>query len=236
MIKSELIKRSPLRIFEKIIDGGVGKGNIAAIAAKKGVGKTAYLVHIATDILMQGGHVIHVSFAKKTDHIISWYEDIFTSIANEKKLENAIEIHDDIIRNRVIMNFNQKGIEISQILGSIEAMIVNGNFKASAVIIDGFEIEQMSIDGLKKIKDFAVKLSIEVWISASLQRDEPAFDENDFPYELEKLSNSFDLILTLKYDDQNIRMDIVQDHDNKSHVHMDGKLRLDPKTLLILDV
>ena len=62
MIKKELITKSPLRILEQSIHGGIGKGNIAILAAPKGLGKTACLVHIATDQLLQGKHVIHVSF------------------------------------------------------------------------------------------------------------------------------------------------------------------------------
>jgi len=233
MVKSELIQRSPLRILEKSINGGVGRGNIGFIASKKGVGKTACLVHIATDKLFRERHVIHVSFSKRTDHIISWYEDIFNEISKKKNLENALSIHDEIIRNRVIMNFSQRNIDISQILKSLEAMIVNGNFKADAVIIDGFEIENMNLEGLKKVKDFAKSLNLEVWISASLKKEDFVFDENGFPYELKELSDGFDVLITLKYDDQNIRMDIVKDHDNA--VNIESHLFLDPKTLLILD-
>ena len=46
MIKKELISKSPLRILEKSIHGGVGKGNLGVIAARKGIGKTACLVHM----------------------------------------------------------------------------------------------------------------------------------------------------------------------------------------------
>ena len=81
MIREELIRRSPFRILEKSIHGGVGKGNIGMIAARKGVGKTACLVHLATDQLFQNKYVIHVSFSPDTSHIISWYEDIFEEIA-----------------------------------------------------------------------------------------------------------------------------------------------------------
>ena len=38
MIKSEQNRRSPLRILEKTTHGGVGKGNLGVIAARKGVG------------------------------------------------------------------------------------------------------------------------------------------------------------------------------------------------------
>ena len=81
MVKAELIKRSPLRILEKSTHGGLGKGNLGVITARRGVGKTAFLVHLATDQLFQDKPVIHVSFSTSTNHIIDWYEDIFKEIA-----------------------------------------------------------------------------------------------------------------------------------------------------------
>ena len=140
MIKSELIKRSPLRIFEKSIHGGVKKGEIGVLASKKGVGKTACLTHIAVDKLFQERHVIHVSFAASVEHIINWYEDIFKEIAHKRNLEQAVEVHDEIIKNRVIMNFSQERVGIEQVIKSLEALIKDGNFPADAVIFDGYNI------------------------------------------------------------------------------------------------
>jgi archaellum biogenesis ATPase FlaH len=54
MVKQELIQRSPVRIFEKSIHGGLKSGGLGVIASRKGVGKTAVLVQIALDKLMQG--------------------------------------------------------------------------------------------------------------------------------------------------------------------------------------
>ena len=112
MVRSELNKRGPLRVFENSIHGGLGKGHIGVLASKKGVGKTACLVHIATDKLFRDRHVIHVSFSQKVDHIINWYEDIFKEIAKKRNLENAVDIHDEIIKNRVIMNESIKSTNI----------------------------------------------------------------------------------------------------------------------------
>ena len=231
MIKEELVKRSPLRNLEKFLDGGLGKGNIGVIASKKGIGKTAFLVHIATDKLCSENPVIHVSFSKRTDHIISWYDDIFNEISKKKNLENAIEVYDEIIRKRVIMNFNQQGLDVSRILSSLEAMITSGNFKADTVIVDGLDINEAGEEGLKAIKGFAEKLGLEIWISASLKIDDPAFNDKGIPYELEKVLNDIDVLLTLQYDNQKIRMDIVKDHDSIGL--LDNHLFLDPKTLLI---
>lgn len=233
MVKSELINRSPLRILEKSIQGGVGKGNIGVIASRKGVGKTACLVHIATDKLLRERHVIHVSFSKRTDHIISWYEDIFNEISKKRELENAVDVHNEIIKNRVIMNFSQDGVEISQILKSLEAMIVNGNFKANSVIVDGFDFDNISEEGLEKIREFAKQLDLEIWFSASLKGEEPIFNEDGFPAELKRVISKLDVVISLKYVDQSIRMEVVKDHD--SDMKEDLHLTLDPKTLLIIE-
>lgn len=233
MVRSELIKRSPLRILEKSIHGGVGKGNIGVVASRKGVGKTACLVHIATDQLLQGKHIIHVSFSSKTDHIITWYEDIFREIAKKRDLEEAVEVHDEIIKNRVIMNFSQEGITTDQILKSLEAMIKNGNFAADAVVVDGFDFTKATVEAVRLVRDFAAELGIEVWVSASLRGDEPLFDEKGIPKELKDFLSEISVLITLKFAGDYVHMKLVKDHD-EIHVR-DLQLKLDPKTLLIAE-
>ncbi|TFG65383.1 MAG: hypothetical protein E4H36_00045 [Spirochaetales bacterium] len=233
MVKSELIKRSPLRILENTIHGGLGKGNIGIIASRKGVGKTACLVHISTDKLLQGKHVVHVSFSSKTDYIIDWYEDIFKEIAKKRDLENAVEVHDELIQNRVIMNFNQDGVTMKQILSSLEAMISGGNFAAEAVVVDGYDFSRASTDSLEQLKAFAEKLGLEVWISASLKGEEPLFDENGLPVELKQLMLRMSIIITLRYVGDHVQFNLVKDHD--TFPSQDMNLKLDPKTLLIAE-
>ena len=232
MVKAELNKRSPLRIFEKSINGGVGKGNIGVLASKKGVGKTACLVHIAMDKLFRGRHVIHVSFSSKVDHITMWYEDIFKEIAKKRELENAVEVHDEIIKNRVIMNFNQEGLETERILKSISAMIEQGHFAADAVIIDGYDYSRASKEDLKAITDFASSTDLEIWTSVSLQKNEP-YDENGIPVVLKDYLDDLAVIVTLQYEGDFVHIKAVKDHEKISPKEME--LRLDPKTLLIAE-
>lgn len=233
MVKSELIKRSPLRILEKSMHGGVGNGNIGVVASRKGVGKTACLVHIATDKLFQGKHVIHVSFSSRTDHIISWYEDIFREIAKKRELESAVEVHDELIKNRVIMNFNQEGVEPQQILNSLEAMIKNGNFAAEIIVVDGYDFSKASTEGLELVKDFAKQMGIEVWFSASLRSEEPLFNDQGIPHELEHILDVIDVLVTLKYIEDYVHLDLAKDHEEVRS--QDLHLKLDPKTLLIAE-
>ncbi len=234
MVKSELIKRSPLRIFEKSIHGGVGKGHLGVLASKKGVGKTACLTHIAVDKLFQDRHVIHVSFASTVDHIINWYEDIFREIAKKRNLEHAVEVHDEIIHNRVIMNFNQQGVSIDQIVSSLEALIKDGHFPADAVIFDGYEVSERSAGELDAIRDFAEKQGVEIWFSVSLTGDNgPLFNEQGIPVVLEKIVDKLDVIVDLRHEGDYIHLEVAKDHEMVEH--RDMQLKLDPKTLLIAE-
>jgi len=231
MVRKELVERSPLRILEKSIHGGVGAGEIGVIASRKGTGKTACLVHIATDQLLQEKHIIHVSFSGRTDHIISWYEDIFAEIARKRDLEDAMSVHDEIIKRRVVMNFNQEGISAEQFLGSIRAMIVDGNFAASTIVLDGYSFEKGEPESLVAIRKFAEELGISVWFSASVHREDPRTDENGVPMLLCPYIDSISVIVTMKPTEHHIKLNLIKDHDR--YVQEDLHLMLDPKSLLI---
>ena len=233
MIRTERNKRSPLRILEKSINGGVGKGNIGVITARKGVGKTACLVHIATDQLFLEKHVIHVSFSADITHIISWYEDIFNEIAKKFDLDSAKEVHDEIIKNRIIMNFNQSGIKIEQITNSIKSMIVDGNFDANTIVIDGYDFNRGSVEDLIKMRSFASELGLEIWFSASLKDDEMVFDGNGIPEKLKNYLNEISILIFLKPENDYIHLQLIKDHD--IYPDSDMHLKLDPKSLLIVD-
>lgn len=230
-VKDELIKRSPLRVLEKSISGGLGMGNLGVLASRKGVGKTACLVHIAADKLLQGKPVIHVSYASRVDHIMTWYEDIFRELAKAPKMSAALDEFDELIRNRVIMNFRREGARTEQVLRSLEAMIVHAGFRAEAVIVDGLDFALAGPGELRLFKDFAGRLGLEVWFSASLKGEEPLFDERGVPRELEPCLPAIDVLISLQHHGDHVHFNLVQDHGRLAP--RDLRLRLDPTTLLI---
>lgn len=233
MVRTELTEKSPLRSLEKAVQGGLGKGNIAVIASKEGVGKTACLVHIATDKLMRDKHVIHVSFANRVDHIVNWYEDIFKEISKKRDLENAMEVHDDIIHNRVIMNFNQKGVSVKQVLASVKAMMDNGQTGTDAIIVDGYDFTLGSAEDIQAFKAFAVDADIELWFSDSYPEGDDYLDGRGIPTNLIKDLDDIAVILTMQNEGGLMVLKLVKDHEQI--VSEDLHLKLDPKTLLIAE-
>lgn len=231
MVRSELVKRSPWRILENSTHGGLGKGNLGAIAARRGVGKTACMVHLATDQLLEGRQVIHVSFSASTSHIVDWYEDIFSEVAQTAGLENAMDVHDEIIRHRIIMNFNQQGVALGKVLGSVRSMIRDGHFAADLIIVDGYDFAAVSAAELAEVRRFAGELGLEIWFSVSLGHEEPKFTPAGIPELLTRVIDELSILICLRAEERHVRLQLVKDHDAPSVKAL--PLELDPKTLLI---
>ena len=151
----ELNSVSPIRVFEESINGGLGKGNLGVIVSRHGLGKTACLVHLATDKLFKGESVIHVSFSGNVEHVINWYKEVFREIAELQSLDDGGMVYNSILSNRVVMNFSQEQVPIEKVLSSLESLINQGSFKADAILFDGYKLTIADEDDIVNIRDFA---------------------------------------------------------------------------------
>jgi hypothetical protein len=233
LILSELIQRSPIRIFEQSINGGLKPGEVGIIASPNGVGKTSVLVQLALDKLLQGKKVIHVSFTQHIQYVPVWYEDIFNEFISKKNLENAADIKNDLVKNRVLMNFNQDGVTKEQIIKSLRAMIIEGGFKAEAVIIDGFDFSRTTKESINNVKTFATEMGVSVWYSCSVKDDGPQYDKENIPLVISSFVDIIDVVIMLQPKPDHIELSISKDRD--SIISKSMAMKLDPKTLLILE-
>ena len=150
----ELNSVSPLRVFEEAINGGLGRGNLGVIVSRHGIGKTACLVHLATDKLFKGESVIHVSFSGNVEHVINWYKEVFREISELQSLDDAAMVYNSILANRVVMNFSQDQVPVEKVLASLESLINQGSFKADCILFDGYKLTVADEEDIVKIKEF----------------------------------------------------------------------------------
>jgi hypothetical protein len=229
MVKEELIQRSPVRIFMNSIHGGLRPGELGLIASPSGIGKTSVLVQIALDKLLQGKKIIHVSFTRHADYILSWYEDIFDEFIRKKNLENELEVKNDIVKNRVLMRFTQEGISVNQILKSLKAMIKEGGFNAETVIVDGFDFSASEEGHAAAAKAFASEMGVSLWYSCNVNGEGPFYDKRNIPLVLGDKANLFDVMIVLDPKADHIELTVSRDRNAFNPEHM--AVKLDPKTL-----
>ena len=233
MLKEELIKRSPLRIFKESIRGGLEGGELGLVASLSGIGKTSVLVQIGLDKLLRGQKIIHVSFTRHNDYVLAWYEDIFDEFIKKKNLENEQYVKNEILRNRVLMRFTQEGLSTEQILRSLKAMIRDGNFNAETVIIDGYDFSAKGREHIELVKAFAVEMGLSFWYSCNVDGEKQNYNSSNIPILIEDYVNLFDVVVVLVPKTNHVNLAISKDRETLNPEHKG--LKLDPRTLLILE-
>ncbi len=226
MVKQDLIERSPVRNFEKTLGGGVKAGEIGVIVSKKGLGKTSILVQLGIDQLLQGNHVVHVSFNQQAAHVMTWYEDIFTELAKKKNLDRAADVKEEVVSKRIVLNFNQDTVRTAQVIKTIKAL-AEGGAKTEAVIIDGFDFTKALPESMKLMKEFAKESGLSIWYSANAETA-----DKGLPTDLVPFSNELDVVLYLESKPDSIQIKVLKEHAKSDYT---TELKLDVKTLLIAD-
>ena len=227
---SDLLKNSPIRTFDKAIGGALGKGNLGVIVSKKGIGKTACLVHLATDKMFQGENIVHVAFSNNVDDVTTWYKEIFKQVSSLSNITDTLTTYEDMLSHRTIMNFS-KHTSLKNILSSLDALISNA-LKADAVFFDSFALTLASDDDIKLIKEFAKKLNVEAWFAVSPVRENVVIDEYGVPNTLEPYKKDIDVLVGLKMDEKadKIRMSIIKSPSQSKDIQ---SVMLNPATMLI---
>ena len=231
MLRQELIRRSPIRVLEKSIHGGLGKGNLGVFAARKGVGKTACLCHVSLDRLLEGRSVLHLSFADDPQHIETWYNQVFREVAQAYKLDDAFDIYDEIAHRKLIIHFKQKDVTFDHVVETVNRIAGGASFTAQTLIVDGLNMESMRNEDIRRWKRYAEEKGIEIWFSATLTSADEQSADRGIPPSLRPLEDQLSVIIRLEPVPGYISLELHKDHDSTDLDKL--RLKLDPATLLI---
>ena len=230
MHRKEINERSPLRVLEASIHGGLGPGKIGVIIARHGVGKTPFLVGVALDDLMRGRKVLHVSLEHSSERVLAYYDEIFTDLAHERKLEDVWNVRLELERNRRIHCYLKGAFSIDKLRDALDFKIADGDFRPVSIMIDGFDFDTATADDLHALKQIAEQVGAELWMSATTYR-EAVMNEHGVPDPVAHLEGSVDVILRMAHDTKAVHISLLKDHDNTEV--SDLKLALDPTTMLL---
>jgi hypothetical protein len=221
MHRKDLNERSPLRLLEQSIHGGLGRGNIGVVTARHGLGKSAVLVGIALDDLMRGRKVLHVAF----------YDEIFMDLARTGNLQDVATERREVEQYRNIHTYIGNSFSIAKLREAITFLNTYMDFYPAALILEGYRFEQATKENMEELRQIACEINGELWMSAVTHRDSNK-NERGIPEPVAHLEDSIDVILALEPGDKSVTLRLLKDHNNPdvspSHV------ALDPTTLLLI--
>ena len=230
--QKELNERSPLRVFERSIRGGLGPGNIGVVVARRGIGKSAFLVGVALDNLMRGKSVLHVALGQSLGRVREYYDEIFLDLARTSRLEDRDAVKREMEKHRHIHAYIGGTFSVTKLRDEIALLREFVHFSPNALLVDGWNFDGASTEDLKQLHDLAKEFDAELWMSAVMHRDS-AKNERGIPEPLARLESELDVIVRLAHDGKSVHVSLLKDHDNPRP--SDARLALDPVTMLLVE-
>lgn len=231
MHRKDVNERSPMRLLEQSIHGGLGRGNLGVIVARKGVGKTAFLVGIALDDLMRGRKVLHVCLDHPLDKARTFYDDIFADLAHTQELDDVWKVRLELERNRRIQAYSDGAFNVERLRNTLRFLRDHEDFVPATILLDGLDFARVERDEMIALREIARLVDAELWLSAVTRREHER-NERGIPEPVAGLESCFDVILNMAHDGRSVHVSLLKDHDNPSV--SDLKLALDPRTMLLV--
>ena len=227
MYRKFLNARSPLRLLEKGLHGGLGPGNIGVVVSGHGVGKTSFLVGVALDELLRSGRVLHVSMAHSVSHIRAHYDAVFEDLAASAHLDEGARVHAEVDRQRSIRVYEPNALSAAKLREAVKLETESGA-KPSMVVIEDLDFDVLTRDDLVDIKALAEELAAEFWLSATCSDERVEV----IPDAIRRVEDLFGVILALEPGDLTVGLRALKDHDNTDLA--DLHVALDPRSLLLV--
>lgn len=217
---NDLFRPSPMSALNAILRGGLAPGQLGMVMARAGVGKSAFLVHVALGHLIRGAEVLHVSLQDPAAHVRSFYDEILTDLARASGVDEGLA-RLQVERNRVIHSFLTEPFttdHLTRLLATLDEVM---GFRPAVVILDGvLEAAELEAGAWRR---FAQAAGIRIWGSCRLHRDGGL--------RAEEIAGRFDTAVVLEPRGVDVELRVLRAGGEPASEPT--TLRLDPQTMLL---
>jgi len=230
MLIKNLMLRNPFRLLDEESGQHLETGQLGAVLARAGVGKTAFLVQLALNGLLREQKVLHISIDDPVNKVTLWYDEVFRHITDQYRDQaaSAQEIWDSIVPQRFIMTFKVEGFSVPKLQERLTDLTAQNIFSPDIVIIDGLPIDGQDTKILEELKTLSSSGGFPVWVTVLTHRHDEK-DSSGLPVTLSDAVECFDAVIQLQPEKDKIHVRAVK---GTSEIKADALL-LDPESHLI---
>ncbi len=169
--------RSPLRSLPNAVGGALSPGDVVLAHARAGVGKSAFLVHLALERLLRGERVLHVALRDSVQGVRDAYESGLSGLTRGVRPLDRADALLAVERNRLIhvVPSGEAGrvAFVDRLQGLLDTFRDALEFAPVLVVVDGLEPSEDDVRGLQQL---AATSRLVVVDAFSATRDVPGVD------------------------------------------------------------
>jgi hypothetical protein len=222
--------RNPFRLLGEEAGQHLEPGQLGAVLARAGVGKTAFLVQLALAGLLRDKKVLHISINDPVNKVTLWYDEVFRHITDQYQDQEASahEIWEAIAPHRLIMTFKVEGFSVPKLQERLTDLTSQNIFSPDIVIIDGLPVDGQDTAILNELKALSSSGGYPIWVTVLTHRHDET-DASGLPAKLSDAVDCFDAVIQLQPEKDKIHVRAVK---GTAEIRSDGVL-LDPESHLI---
>lgn len=233
MYRKDVNERSPLRLLDRTIHGGLGPGNLGVVLARAGVGKTAFLVQLGLDDLLRERNVLHVSVDSTIERVRAWYDELFTDLVRYTGLVDSSAARLLVERHRMIQVYSD-GFSAERLRSVATILREHAGFVPGAILVDGLDWRTLKREEVAILKQLAGEAGAELWSTVLIHRHVIGKDEpEDLPPPCDRFDDLIDVAVFMAPKANRVDLRLLRDHDSRRLVAT--TLELEPVTLRLSD-
>lgn len=224
----------PLRVLDKVLQGGLGTGNLGLIMARHGMGKLAVLTSIAIDHAMDGRNTLHVSLGESAGNLRALHDEVLHGILQSLDLPNRGDVIHTVERHKQIYTYRDGRFDLARLRQTLDFLRDGAEFKPELIELSGWpDFERLDGTEIPELKKIAQEYQCEIWLLAHTHSTDQV-DAHGVPDYLTRWKGSISALIALEPQGDHspsVRIHVLEAHGRAipSHPH----LEFDPTAQLI---
>ena len=174
----------PLLDANEVLDGGLAHGELGAVMAPTGGGKSFFLVNLGFGALAAGKNVIHYTFELSETHVGNRYDSRITGVPTKELRTRMVEAENKLARfmggQLFIKEYPPKVATINTIKFHMGRLLSNG-FDPDLIIIDygdlmrsrrGYDQKRFELESIfEDLRALAMEMKLPIWTATQSNRE-----------------------------------------------------------------